>query len=235
MSAIEEWSESDPKKKEAAMKRIFVAAILVFLILSPIGCGHSSSSSTPIFTSFIISDPAVDGDIEQDLFSAGTFTIRQGNTQSVSAGIDFIKGTEFRAFLDFPLGGSGGVPVNAVIDSAFLDIVIDSVSLLSGNTIPIRIDLVELPSLTLFHSDYDVISRPALASITLNIFQSDIGFHVNIDVTSLMREAQSRGLADFQIRILEDFGNVPPGLIVINDTTGVNRGDLAPFLSVNYF
>jgi hypothetical protein len=46
-----------------------------------------------------------------------------------------------------------------------------------------------------------------------------------------MVEAQRRGLADFQIRILEDDGFVFPGLIEIDDTT-INR---APLLTVSYF
>jgi hypothetical protein len=50
-----------------------------------------------------------------------------------------------------------------------------------------------------------------------------------------MAEAQRLGLPDFQIRILEDLGPVSPGLIEINDTTGANRGLLAPLLQVEYF
>ena len=51
-----------------------------------------------------------------------------------------------------------------------------------------------------------------------------------MDVTSLMVEAQRRGLVNFQIRILEDLGIVLPGYIEINDLT-VNR---APLLEVTY-
>jgi hypothetical protein len=50
-----------------------------------------------------------------------------------------------------------------------------------------------------------------------------------------MVEAQRLGLLDFQVRILEDLGPVTPGLIEITDTTGVNRGAVAPQLQVNYF
>jgi hypothetical protein len=46
-----------------------------------------------------------------------------------------------------------------------------------------------------------------------------------------MVEAQRRGLANFQIRILEDFGFVFPGLVEIDDLT-INR---APLLTVTYF
>ena len=201
------------------MKRIFLAAIMVFLILSPIGCGHHDSSF-PIFTSFIISDLAFDGDIS--VTADGNITTVTKSPQSVFAGIDS-TGKEFRAFLDFPLDS---VPGDAGIDSAFLDIFIDSVSLSSGNTIPIRIDLLD-KSLTLTASDYDLLP---ITSLMIDIFTTDIGHHVNVDVTSLMREAQSRRLADFQIRILEDPISVP-GIIEIDDATTTT----APQLEVNYF
>lgn len=216
------------------MKRTFLAAIMVFLILSPIGCGHHDHG-TQLFTSSTISNQDFDGDIEQVSVSPALFSITTiaGGAQSVLAGIDFTRGTEFRAFLDFPL--SGGVPGTAVIDSAFLYIGITSVSLQSGNSIPIRIELVDIQSPTLTASDYDRAQQPPLAFITFSIFQSDAGFPISVDVTSLMTEAQRLGLANFQIRILEDLVFVSPGLIEINDTTGVHRGDLAPLLQVNYF
>jgi hypothetical protein len=50
-----------------------------------------------------------------------------------------------------------------------------------------------------------------------------------------MVEAQRLGLSSFQLRTLEDLGFVSPGLIEINDTTGLNRGVLAPLLQVSYF
>jgi hypothetical protein len=65
--------------------------------------------------------------------------------------------------------------------------------------------------------------------------QADVGTNVSIDVTSLMVQAQQMGLTDFQVRILEDLGPAIPGLIEINDTTGVNRASLAPVLTVTYF
>jgi hypothetical protein len=219
------------------MKRTFLAAIMMFLILSPIGCGHSSSSS-PVITAFIMSDPVYDGDISVN--AAGTSTIiTQGMTlvpppvQSVFAGINS-NGTEFRAFLDFFLDRPGGiVPGNAVIDSAVLDIFIDSIPFQLGNPIPIRIDLVSFQPPTLLDTDFD---RPALASITIDIFQSDAGGRVIVDVTSLMQVAQNLALPDFQIRI-EDLTAVSPGLIEIDDTTAttIDRANFAPQLRVSYF
>jgi hypothetical protein len=64
---------------------------------------------------------------------------------------------------------------------------------------------------------------------------TDAGLPVSVNVTSLMTEAQRLGLANFQIRILEDLVFLSPGLVEINDSTGANRGTLAPLLRVDYF
>src|SRR6185369_1687896 len=142
------------------------------------------------------------------------------------------------SFLVFHLTGAGGVPDNAIIDSAFLDIVINNISPqpLIG-TIPLRIDLISFQPPNLIGSDYDRTIQPALATMTLSppISQADFGSHVSINVTPLMDEAQRLGLLDFQLRILEDLGTVTPGLVEINDSNGVNRNTLAPLLEVTYF
>ena len=109
----------------------------------------------------------------------------------------------------------GGVPGNAVIVSATLDIVINSIQPqpLTG-TIPIRIDLVSFQPPTLLPTDFDRTLQPALATITITppISQADFGNHVFVDVGLLMQEAQRLGLPDFQVRILEDLGAVSPDL-----------------------
>lgn len=207
------------------MKRTFFAALMVSLILSLTACGHDHNNSPQIISTSILSDSAFDGDIEQVSPTLLSITTIAGGAQSVLAGLSTTTNTEFRAFLDFPLTS---VPLNAGIDSAFLDIIINNVTLQSGNTIPIRIDLIDIQSAALTVSDYD---RQSLASITVNIFQSDIGHSVNVDVTSLMRVAQNLELTDFRIRILEDLGPVIPGIIEINDATATT----APLLQVNYF
>jgi hypothetical protein len=158
------------------------------------------------------------------------------NKQSVLAGVDPITFEESRAFLDFPLSGPNGVPINAVIVSATLDIVIDSIKSLAG-TIPIRIDLVSFQPPILLATDFDLGIQPALATTTIMISSANIAVnpHVVVDVTSLMVQAQNLSLPDFQVRILEDLGAAFPGLIEIDDTTGANRALLAPLLQVQYF
>src|SRR5258708_7596375 len=127
-------------------------------VISLTGChnGDDGDIGPPILvTTQILSDPGFDGDIEQT--SLNSFTITQGmspTVQSVFAGIDPLARTEFRAFLDFPLTGAGGVPGNAIIDSAFLDIYIDSLQPTIG-TIPILIELVSFQPPTLLATDFD--------------------------------------------------------------------------------
>lgn len=227
------------------MKRTFLAAIMVFISLTLIGCGHrdghrDDGGRVPAQNvAQILSDSAFDGYIVRDPLTS-LFTVTQGmnpSVQSVFAGINPDTKAEYRAFLDFPLTGTGGVPGNAVIVSAILDIVINSISPqpLAG-TIPIRIELVSFQSPTLVETDFDRTLQPALvtATITPPISQVDFGKHVSLDVTSMMQEAQRLRLTNFQVRILEDSGAVSPGLIEITDTTGPNRGLLAPLLKVTY-
>jgi len=191
-------------------------------------------------TTQILSDPRFDGDIEQ--VSDTQFTITQGmssSVQTVFAGIDGsdpMNPTEFRAFLDFPLSGSGGVPANASIDSASLEFYVDDLQPIAGK-LPLRVDLVAFQPPTLFASDYDRGAQPALASVivTPDISSADVGKFVPIDVTALMVEAQRRGLVDFQVRIMEDLGPAIPVLMIIDDSTGSNRASRAPLLTVTYF
>ena len=215
-----------------------LAAVCGTLILSGCGGGEElDAGPPPSFTTHILSDARFDGDIEQ--VSTGVYTVTQGMSsavQSVLVGIDPVGGTEFRTFLDFPLGGPNGVPGNADIDEAIHEIYVDNLDPLSGR-LPERVDLVAFQPPTLIDTDYSRSAQPALASIVISpdISRGDVGTYVPIDVTPLMREAQRRGLQDFQVRILEDLGPAIPVLMVIDDSTGLNRSSRAPLLTVTYF
>jgi hypothetical protein len=156
--------------------------------------------------------------------------------QNVLAGIDPVAGTEFRAFLDFQLTGSGGVPGDAGIDSAFLEVFIDDLQP-SNAVIPVRVELVTFQPPTLLPTDFDRTLQPPLAFTTISprLSGADVGTYVPIDVTGLMVEAQRRGLPDFQVRIMLDLGPPVPGLFAIDDSTGTNRSARAPLLTVTYF
>ena len=207
-------------------------------VISLAGCGGGDGGGgpPPVFTTQILSDPGFDGDIEE---TSPLPTVTQGmspTVQSVFAGIDPVALTEFRAFLDFPLTGAGGVPSNAIIDSAFLDFHVDSLQPGVG-TIPILIELVSFQPPTLLATDFDRTLQPPIASVVVNppITQADVGTNVSIDVTPLMIEAQNLGLVDFQVRIMQDLGPAIPILMEIDDTTGASRDTFAPLLTVTYF
>jgi hypothetical protein len=216
-------------------KPLRIAAISCALVLA--GCGGGGGDDQPeILQTQILSDSGYDGDIEQTGPDTAVVTQGMGPTiQNVFAGIDPATGDEFRAFLHFPLGGSGGVPADARIDSAFLEIFIDDLN--PGDAVvPVRVELVSFQQ-PMVATDFDRTAQPALAYVTLSprLGPSDLHKYVPVDVTPLMVEAQRRGLADFQVRIMEDLGPPIDGLFVINDSTGSDRPKTAPLLTVNYF
>jgi hypothetical protein len=154
-------------------------------------------------TARILSDQPTDGDIAFDPV-LGSFTITQG-PDTLLFGIDTADPNqpEYRAFLDFPLDGSTGepvIPLDATILSATLTIFVNFVDF--ATTVPVLLDLVQYSVIAgLAPGDFD--SLP-LAVRTFDIFNSDAGRDVAIDVTSLMTVAQFRGLTDFQVRFLLD-------------------------------
>jgi hypothetical protein len=207
-------------------------------ILTLTGCGGSDNGNSPQqVTTQIYSDSSFDGDIE--LTASNNYAVTQGmssTVQSVFAGIDPNSGSEFRTFLDFPLTGTTGIPSNASIQSAILEIYIDDLQPRTG-TLPIQIDLVAFQPPTLIGTDFDTASQPALASFNASpdFTSADVGTLASIDVTPLMVQAQRQGLVDFQVRIMEVLGSAIPVLMVIDDSTGANRTSLAPLLTVTYF
>ena len=208
------------------MKRTLLAALMVCITLALTGCGDGGGGPLPAIVTQISSDSALDGDIFKDTLTPPAFTITQSmrpTVQSVFAGIDAtpVTGGEFRAFLNFNLGG---VPLNALIDSAFLDLFVTSD--ISG-FIPVSIDLVSFSALT--PGDFNSAFRATITT-TLFIPQANIQQQVTIDVTPLMAEAQRLGLPDLQVRIL-----CGAGIIEIDDRTGIDRSSFAPLLDVAYF
>jgi hypothetical protein len=183
----------------------------------------------PTFVAEISSDVEADGDIA---FTApSTYTISSAlGAGDVLAGIDPASGDEFRGFLDFPLRESHGVPLDAAIESATLEIYISSVSVSSDDrNLPFIIDLVAFQPPTLHVDDFDREVQSPLLTMPFDFYSTDAGATVVIDVTALMIEAQSEGLPDFQLRFLLDF-SATSGLIEIDDS------DLqtAPYLTVTY-
>jgi hypothetical protein len=193
------------------MKNILRAVFSLFMILTLTGCGEPDRSRPTVTT--ILSDQLFDGDIQKDPLT-GAFTVTQGNTQSVFAGIDPTSGVESRSFITFHLTGPNGVPGHAIINSAFVELVINSITPqpLIG-TIPLRIDLVSFQPPNLIGSDFDRTLQPALATMTLRppISQADFGGRVPIDVTPLMEEARVWDYWIFSFASWKTLGLLHPG------------------------
>jgi hypothetical protein len=219
-------------------KHLVCAIALLSLVSGLSACNDDGRGGPPpSFTTQIGSDPAFDGDIA--LTSSNIFVVTQGmssQVQSVFAGIDPGSFDEYRTFLDFPLGGQGGVPTDAIISAAYLDIYVNSLRPANGS-LPLRIELVTFQPPTLIPSDFDTTQQPAIAFIQVNppIIGADVGTNISVDITSLMIQAQRLGLPDLQLRIMEDLGPAIPVIMEINDTTGANRASFAPLLTVTYF
>jgi hypothetical protein len=212
--------------KSCFLVRLAVALGTVLLV----GCGGDQEVTRPIFVSHIQSDPNADGDIA--ITPPSTFTISSAlTTGSVLAGIDPISGDEFNGFLGFPLGGPAGVPVDALIVSATLEIFIAGVTVAGpADTVPLLIDLVSFQPPTLVAGDITPLVQPPLISTTFDVFTSDTGTTVPVDVTPLMTEAQRHGLRDFQLRLLLDLFALS-GLVEIDDSIA----GAAPLLTVEFF
>ena len=209
------------------MKRNLIGLMMALLMFTVVGCGGGSDRD--LIEVVIPSDAAVDGDIVD---SAGVRTVTlvgRDAVPGVLAGVDPANGDEYRAFLDFPLGI---VPFNARIHSALLSIVIRSVTVLPPTgEVPVRIELVSfVPPLVASDFDRSILLPLETTTIVPPISSADVNREVNVNVTSLMVEAQLRGLPRFQVRILEDFGFVSPGLIEIDESSEAN----APQLIVVY-
>jgi hypothetical protein len=205
------------------MRKIGILGLVGVFALVLAGCGGSDDRST--FIAQTSSIQSVDGDIG---LTGGTFSISQANvTNNVQFGVD-PGGSEFRAFLDFPLDGSNGgdaIPLGAFIISADIDVFVNNLSFAAR--VPTLLDLVPFPVSGLTPADFD--SIPLLSRSPFDFLPSDINNFVRIDVTSLMVEAQRLGLRNLQLRFLLDF-SATVGFVELDDGA-IAR---APLLTVEY-
>lgn len=215
------------------MKGKLLGLMLMALLLLMAGCGggHDEVVIPPPPASQatqILSDADVDGDIQEAGVIRTVSIVGRDNLISLLAGIDPENGDEYRAFLDFPLTS---VPLNANIQSANLRIF--SRAIPPSTIIPLRIELVSfnpflIPPLVAPYFDRTILV-PLTTPVIYPISSASMT-EVHIDVTPLMVQAQISGLLDFQVRILEDFGIVTPGLVEIDESSDA----VAPRLTVVY-
>ena len=211
------------------MKKLLLLGLALILAVSLTGCGGGGNrNDTVIVQTF--SDRNADGDISFTPPSTFTFS------QDITPRPDFVlfglggTGTEFRAFMDFPLDGSNGggvVPSGATIVSADIEVFVFNVSF--SSIVPTLVDLVPFPITHLRPADFN--SIPFATRSPFNFLAADINNFVRIDVTSLMLEAQRQGLKNFQVRFLLDLVPGADGLVEISDGPSLNT---APILTVEY-
>ena len=102
------------------------------------------------------------------------------------------------------------MPADASIDSAYVEVFVDRLNFAS--TVPTFLDLVQYPFRDLGSVDpaIDFDAVPLATRPVFDFFASDLGFFVQIEVTSLMQAAQvPPALVDFQLRFSRDM-SVPP-------------------------
>ncbi|MGE5246966.1 MAG: hypothetical protein ACM3L8_01360 [Verrucomicrobiota bacterium] len=215
----------------------WIPFVVLIAALALSACG--STDNGPSFsTAAILSDQPSDGDIAFDpVFNSYTVT---NGPATLYFGIDSLSAshTEYRAFLDFPLDGSTSqpvIPIGANIVSAWVTVHV--VSAQFSQTIPTLMELVIYPiGGNLAPADYN--SLPLTfpdgtdAARGFDLYVSDVGRDVAIEVTSLMQEVQRRGLADFQVRLLLDFVPGAAGFVEVDDRPDVSI--TAPLLTVQY-
>ena len=203
------------------------------------GCGGSSDPA--VATTTILSEPTVDADVSRDL-ATGALTppAVASLTGFVLSGVTFVPPSgpslaDTRGFLYFPLGT---VPVGAAVQYAAVNICMLQVTLSDPTRpsgAPFFLDLIDT---TVFpppvqSGDYDV---PFLATRTFNFLNTDQGNCVEIEVTTLMQQAQFLVLPSFLVRIgfdEETFVNdtsTTRGIVEIDDSITAT----APLLIVDF-
>lgn len=206
------------------IRKIFIAALLLSSTILA-GCG-GGSDAPPRFTGQILSSQRSDGDIESN---GGVFTV----TPAAVSGIPvYGLGTanEFRAFVTFPLDGSAGgaiIPVDARVLSADLELHVNRVDLA---VIPTLLDLIAYPLTGPTPADFNSPPLAPTAFRTFNMFSTDVGNFVRIDVTPLVREAILQGRNEVQFRLMTDFSSTAVGLAGFDDDVAAT----APLLTINY-
>jgi len=212
------------------MRKIRVLGLVGVLALVLAGCGGGDSRTGPIVFEQL-SDQAVDADIAYT--GVGSPTIfPASSTGTLQIGVDG-GGTEYRGFLDFPIAGQ--IPLNADVQLAYIEVFVGDVPF--GANVPVLMELVDFNP-PLLASDYfreppPPYLPPVLARSIFAFRPSDAvapRIPVQIEVTSLVREALVRAQPEFQLRILLDPAVPGPGIVQLDD----DAAQTAPLLHVEY-
>ncbi|HEY5995675.1 MAG TPA: hypothetical protein VIU29_01575 [Candidatus Deferrimicrobiaceae bacterium] len=210
-------------------KMIGMMMALSFVVLA--GCGGGGSSSPPVFTGQILSNPSIGGDIEQ---VGGIFTPATSGLHQPLYGLQ--TGDEFRAFLTFPLDGSTGgsvIPVNARVVSADLELHISRCDIA---TVPTLLDLIAYSTRTgpVYATDFNSLPLTATSFRTFDIVRNtDLNNFVRIDVTPLVQDAIALGRNEVQFRLMYSLSAaLQNGLVGFDDDPAIAA--TAPLLTISY-
>jgi hypothetical protein len=215
------------------MRKIGILGLVGVLALVLAGCGGGGDSNPEIFVFEQLSDQAVDADIA--FTGAGSPIIFPASeTGSIQIGVDG-DGTEYRGFLDFPIGG---IPITAEVRFAYIEVFVGSVPF--GANVPVLVELVDFQPPELIESDFFRSPPdpflPPVQGIPIFSFLPDDAVPprtpVRIEVTSLVERALLRLQPDFQVRLLLD-PSLPafPAIVTLDD----DAAQTAPLLHVEYF
>jgi hypothetical protein len=214
-----------------AMRKIGILGLVGVLALALAGCG-GGSSGPDLFVFEQLSDQTVDAYIAYT--GVGSPTIFPAtDTHTIQIGVD-AGGTEYRGFLDFPIGG---IPITANVQFAFIEVFVGSVPF--GADVPVLVELVDFQPPVLIESDFfrsppDPFLPPVQGIPIFNFFPEDAVSprpKIRIEVTSLVQRALQRLQPDFQIRLLLDPLALGPAIVTLDD----GAANTAPLLHVEYF
>lgn len=212
------------------MRKIGILGLVGVLALVFAGCGGSSGPDLFVFEQ--LSDQTVDATIAYT--GVGSPTIfKASSTHTIQIGVD-AGGTEYRGFLDFPIGG---IPSLADVRLATIDVFVGSVPF--GASVPVLVELVDFQPPALISTDFfrappEPYLPPILGRSLFYFFPSDALSPrpvVSIEVTSLVQRALDRGQPDFQVRLLLDPNTSGPAIVTLDD----GAANTAPLLHVEYF
>ncbi len=218
----------------------WIPLVVLIAALTFAGCG-STDNGPSVATTTIISEVGVDADVSRDLSTnALSLPSLASSTGYVLSGVTFTPPSgasllDTRGFLYFPLGT---VPVGATVQYAGLSICLAQLTLSNPTApagAPFFLDLIDT---TVFpppvqSSDY---AAPYLASRSFSFISGDQGNCVEIEVTSLMNQAQFLVLPSFMVRLGFDDEtyqkdlNTTRGLVQVHDSVV----ETAPLLIVDY-
>ena len=204
------------------MHRLVIAFGAVAVLAPITGCGNDDDIDRRIVD--ITSNQTADGNVAFDPVTEEFTTESAADVEVVAFGIDdgAPDAPEVRGFFDF--SRKGIVPADADVHAAILEIFVGSVEF--ADTVPSVLELVHYSTRGPSADDFD---SEALGSQTFDVFDSDVGNFIRLDVTDEFLDSLDEGLSHTQFRFSLD-PSATRGFVQIAD----HSVDNAPLLRVKY-